>query len=169
MHRNSITFHPSTRGSGVRLEAAQFLAERRERIFEFFSDAFQLETLTPPWLQFSVRSPGPIHIKFGQTIDYRLRLHGVSIYWQSRIELWEPPFRFVDVQTRGPYRSWHHEHVFEEVSDGTICRDIVEYSVRGGWLIDRIFVRNDVLRIFTFRQHKLEEIFPTSPVTSLSN
>ena len=93
----------------------------------------------------------------------------MPIRWQSRIELWEPPIRFTDVQIRGPYRHWHHEHVFEEVSGGTICRDIVEYTVRGGWLVDRIFVRNDILKIFTFRQNKLEEIFPTSPVNSPSS
>jgi ligand-binding SRPBCC domain-containing protein len=159
MHRNRITFSPSLDGAGHRLESVQFLAERRERVFEFFSDAFQLETLTPPWLRFSVRTPSPIHLQRGTRIDYRLWLHGVPIRWQSRMEVWEPPVRFVDVQTRGPYRRWRHEHVFQEVAGGTICRDVVDYAVPGGWLVDRFFVRGDVRRIFEFRQRKLEEIF----------
>jgi ligand-binding SRPBCC domain-containing protein len=160
MQRDLIQFIPSQTGTGMRLEAVQFLPARRPRVFDFFSDAFQLETLTPPWLHFSVLTPAPIPIAAGTLIDYRLRLHGVPIRWQSRICLWEPPFRFVDEQTRGPYRRWYHEHVFEDVPGGTICRDIVDYAVPGGWLMDRLLVRTDIARIFRFRMLKLKELFP---------
>ena len=91
-----------------------------------------------------------------------MRLHGVPVRWQSRIVVWEPPLRFVDEQIRGPYRRWRHEHVFEEVVGGTICRDIVDYAVPGGWLIERLFVRNNLLKIFEFRQRMLEQAFPIS-------
>lgn len=157
-----ITFCPSPHCSGTRLHAALFLAERRERVFEFFSDASQLETLTPAWLRFSVHTPGPIQIRQGTRIDYRLRLHGLPIRWQSRIDVWGPPFRFVDVQTHGPYRRWRHEHLFEEVPGGTICHDIVDYAVPGGWLIERLFVRNDLQKIFQSRQRKLEGLFSSA-------
>jgi ligand-binding SRPBCC domain-containing protein len=140
----------------------QLLAERRDRVFALFSDAFRLETLTPPWLQFAVLTPRPIHMGKGTRIDYRMRLHGVPFRWQSRIDVWEPPLRFVDEQTRGPYRRWRHEHVFEEVVGGAICRDIVDYAVPGGWLIERLFVRNNLLKIFEFRQRMLEQVFPGS-------
>jgi ligand-binding SRPBCC domain-containing protein len=159
LHRNLIKFGPSEVGIGHRLEAIQILPERREQVFEFFSDAFQLEILTPPWLRFCVRTPAPIHLKEGVRIDYCLRLHGIPIRWQSRIDVWEPPLRFVDVQTHGPYRHWRHEHVFEEAAGGTICRDIVDYAVPGGWLVDRLFVRSDVKRIFEFRQRQLGRLF----------
>jgi ligand-binding SRPBCC domain-containing protein len=157
--RNVLTFKPSPSGVGCRLEAAQFVAEQRGRVFELFADAFQLEALTPPWMKFSVRTPRPIQMREGARINYRLRLRGVPIRWQSRIEVWEPPQRFVDVQTRGPYRLWRHQHLFEVAPGGTICRDIVDYVVPGGWLVDRLFVREDVRRIFEFRQRKLREIF----------
>jgi hypothetical protein len=35
----------------------------------------------------------------------------------------------------------------------------VDYAVPGGCLVDRLFVRGDVKRIFEFRQRKLEELF----------
>jgi ligand-binding SRPBCC domain-containing protein len=169
MRRNQITFRPSATGSGVLLEAAQFFAERRERIFEVFSDAFQLETLTPPWLQFAVLTPRPIHIREGTRIDYRMRLHGVPVRWQSRIDVWEPPLRFVDEQTRGPYRRWRHEHVFEEVTGGTIYRDRVDYAAPGGWLIERLFVRKSLLKIFEFRQRMLNQVFPGADEAPLAH
>jgi len=141
------------------LRSEQFLPRPREQVFEFFSDAFQLESLTPPWLHFEVRTPAPIAIAAGTLIDYRLRLRGVPLSWQSRIEVWQPPTRFVDVQTRGPYSRWRHEHLFEEISGGTLCRDIVHYSVLGGRLVERLLVRPDLVKIFSFRRAKLCELF----------
>jgi ligand-binding SRPBCC domain-containing protein len=157
-HKN-IQFGRSPTSGGSRMEAAQFVSERREKIFEFFSNAFGLQELTPSWLDFRVLSAHPIDIRKGTLIDYRLTLHGVAIRWQSRIEVWEPPCRFVDLQTRGPYRYWHHEHVLEATRGGTICRDIVDYVVPGGRILDRLFVQPDLKRIFEFRQRKLAQLF----------
>ena len=70
------------------LTAAQFLPQPRERLFEFFSDAWQLETITPGWLEFSVVTQPPLRMTKGVLIDYRLRLHGVPLRWQSRISAW---------------------------------------------------------------------------------
>lgn len=141
-----------------RLSCAQWVPQPRETVFAFFADAFGLEALTPPWLNFHVLTPRPIEMAAGRLIDYRLKLHGVPLRWQSRIEVWEPPLRFVDAQVRGPYRRWHHEHRFEEVDGGTLCRDVVHYAVPGGWLIDALLVRPDLQRIFAYRQAKLREL-----------
>jgi ligand-binding SRPBCC domain-containing protein len=134
-----------------------------EEIFEFFSDAFQLQTLTPPWLRFCVLTLPPIHLQEGALIDYRLRVHGFPLCWQSRIEQWDPPRRFADVQTRGPYRQWLHEHVFESLDGGTLCSDIVEYEVYGGRLVHALLVRRDLARIFAYRQHILRQLFTDPP------
>lgn len=156
-------------GHGYRLEALQFLPRPRNEVFEFFSDAFQLESLTPAWLRFSVLTPPPILISAGTLIDYKLRVRGVPIRWQSKISVWEPPYRFVDDQVRGPYRRWHHEHTFEECDGGTLCRDIVDYSVYGGALINALFVRSDVKKIFEFRQQQLRAFFPPAANASAAS
>ena len=95
----------------------------------------------------------------GTVIDYRLRVHGVRIRWRSLISAWEPPCRFVDEQVRGPYRLWHHEHIFEEVEEGTVVQDRVRYAPLGGVLINSLFVRRDVERIFAYRAQELEQRF----------
>lgn len=156
----SIWFGPSPSGRGYRLEASLFLPCPREKVFEFFSDAYQLQTLTPPWLHFVVLTPAPIDCREGTLIDYRLRIHGVPIRWQSRLSVWEPPLKFVDEQTRGPYRSWRHLHAFEEAPGGTLCRDLVDYRVYGGGLINRLFVEPDIRKIFAYRQARMRELFP---------
>ena len=128
-------------------------------VFAFFSEARNLEELTPAWLKFEVLTPPPIEMREGLKIDYRLRLRGIPLRWQSEITIWEPPYRFVDRQVRGPYRLWVHEHRFEERDDGTLAEDVVQYAVYGGRLVDRVAVRSDVRKIFKYRRHRLQEIF----------
>jgi len=136
------------------------LPRPRSEVFPFFAEARNLEILTPPWLKFQVLTPHPISMRAGTLIDYRIRVHALPIRWRTEILEWDPPHRFVDVQLRGPYKLWHHTHSFEERGESTLCRDEVRYWPRGGAIIDRLFVRRDVERIFAFRHQKLLEIFP---------
>ncbi|MGD0349127.1 MAG: SRPBCC family protein [Verrucomicrobiota bacterium] len=117
-----------------KLETELWLPRQRDELFQFFADAFNLETLTPPWPKFEVLTPRPIEMCVGLQIDYRLRLRGLPLRWRSEIAAWEPPGRFVDEQRRGPYRTWIHEHTFEERDGGTLARDVVQYDVIGGQL-----------------------------------
>ena len=131
-------------------------------VFDFFGDAGNLEALTPPWLSFSILTARPIAMRAGARIDYRLRLRGVPVRWRTEIAAWEPPHRFVDVQLRGPYRLWEHEHAFEEIPGGTLCRDRVRYAVPGGPLsgpVNRFLVAPDLRRVFRFRHKALQERF----------
>lgn len=135
------------------------LPKPRAEIFPFFAEARNLETITPPWLRFEVLTPAPIVMRTGALIDYRIRVHGLPIRWRTEIAAWDPPHRFIDVQSSGPYKLWHHTHSFEERGGSTLCRDEVRYSPRGGALMDWLFVRRDVERIFAFRREKLRELF----------
>jgi ligand-binding SRPBCC domain-containing protein len=130
-----------------------------EEVFAFFSDAGNLDRLTPPWLRFEILTPRPIAMRPGALIDYRLRLRGIPIRWRSEITAWEPPFRFVDEQRRGPYRLWRHQHTFAERDGGTVVGDRVEYAVWGGALVNKLFVERDVRAIFRYRQQTLQSLF----------
>jgi ligand-binding SRPBCC domain-containing protein len=125
-------------------------------VFPFFADAQNLEAITPPWLGFRVVTPRPIDMRAGALIEYRLRLRGVPLRWRTRIAVWDPPRRFVDVQLSGPYRLWHHTHDFEpDGAGGTIMRDTVRYALplgALGALAHRLVVRRDLAAIFDFRQ-----------------
>jgi ligand-binding SRPBCC domain-containing protein len=148
---------------------SEHLLERSQRVklpielaFDFYGDALNLEPMTPPWLHFKVTTPGPIKLQAGTLLDYRLRLHGVPVRWQSRITIWEPPVRFVDVQARGPYSHWEHTHLFEkDGEDASITRDRVRYSMPLGPLgtiAHRLFVRRDLERIFDYRHQAVSEL-----------
>ncbi len=132
----------------------------RDDVFPFFADAANLEVITPPWLNFKIITPQPVEMRVGAIIDYRLRVHGLPMHWRTLITCWEPPFRFVDEQLKGPYRVWVHEHTFEQKGSQTLARDHVRYAPPGGRLIDRLFVRRDIEQIFAYRTEALRRRFP---------
>ena len=143
-----------------KFDAELWLPRPRDEVFPFFSEARNLEMLTPPWLKFEVLTPSPVVMRPGTLIDYRIKIHGVPIRWQTEIIEWDPPHRFVDLQLSGPYTLWRHTHTFAERDGGTLCRDEVRYRLRGGAWMNWLFVRRDVERIFQYRQQRLLEIFP---------
>jgi ligand-binding SRPBCC domain-containing protein len=134
-----------------------------DKVFGFFANAHNLQAITPAWLEFQILTPEPITMRVGALIDYKLRVHGLPLRWQTEITAWQPPHRFVDEQKRGPYRLWIHEHRFEPKDGGTLCADQVRYAVPGGELAHRLFVRRDVERIFAFREMKLHELLGGHP------
>ena len=125
--------------------------------FAFFSNAANLERLTPPWINFRILTPQPIAMREGTVIDYRIGLYGLPMPWRTRIDAWEPGVRFVDRQVAGPYRWWRHEHVFEVANGGTRIIDRVEYVPRAAILSSGL-VRREVGRIFAFRQGVLAKL-----------
>ncbi len=145
------------------LQTSLWLPRPRTEVFEFFSDAHNLEDITPPILRFEVLTPKPIPMKAGALIDYKLKVRGLPIRWRTEIAIWEPEHRFVDTQIKGPYVRWWHEHTFEDHEGGTLCKDRVEYRPPGGPLapiVNAIAVERDVRGIFDFRRKKLLELFP---------
>jgi uncharacterized protein len=130
-------------------------------VFAFFADGYNLQKITPPFLNFRVLGTSAPEMGEGLVIRYRLRVRGIPIGWQSRIESWEPGRRFADRQIRGPYRSWHHTHEFEPYESGTIVRDRVRYQLPLGPVGDLVagrFVARDVRAIFDFRHDRMRDL-----------
>jgi ligand-binding SRPBCC domain-containing protein len=141
------------------LDSEQWFEHPLQEVFAFFADPKNLETITPPWLHFEIKTRGAIEMRQGAKIVYQLRLHGIPIAWQSEISVWDPPNRFVDEQLRGPYKLWRHQHRFAEQDGRALALDHVDYAVPGGRLVQRLFVARELERIFVFRRRKLKEVF----------
>ena len=144
------------------LEREQFIPRPLDEVFAFFSDAQNLEAITPAFLHFRILTPAPLVLAPGFVMDYRLRLFGVPLNWRSRIETFDPPHRFSDVQLRGPYRRWHHVHQFTAVAGGTQMVDQVNYELPCGLLgpvAQGLFVRSMLNRIFDYRRDRVAALF----------
>ncbi len=138
-------------------------------IFDFFSKAENLNEVTPSNLSFLFLTPLPIDMHVGTLIDYRIKLMGIPFFWRTMITSWEPPYRFVDQQIRGPYVLWHHEHTFEQKEGYVLMVDHVHYLSPGGIFepfIDKVFVSKQLEGVWQYRAKVFDKLFgeKTKPV-----
>lgn len=156
------------------LRRTQRLPMPPDQVFEFFSDARNLEAITPAFLKFHIETPSPIDMRPGALIDYRLRLFGVPINWRTEIESFDPPHAFVDRQLRGPYALWHHTHRFTPIVDdhgeavATEMTDLVEYAIPLGPLgriAHALFVRRTLEKIFDYRRDQIGKLLAPAQAT----
>jgi ligand-binding SRPBCC domain-containing protein len=146
------------------LQASLLVPRASEQVFAFFSDPGNLARITPPAMRFQMRQP-PERMAAGVEIGYRIRVFGIPLSWWSLIERWDPPRAFVDVQLRGPYKSWRHTHTFDERADGTLIEDTVEYELPLGRLGELLhpLVRGQLDTIFAFRRQATLDILCGAP------
>lgn len=133
-----------------------------DEVFNFFSKAENLNLLTPPHIRFKILTPLPIAMFPKQIIKYKIVLFGIPFNWKTEICEWNPPLKFVDRQLTGPYKTWHHQHIFEELEGKTVMTDIITYQSKG-WILAPflhwLFVDRNVKEIFAYREKQLNEIF----------
>ena len=154
------------------LQREQLLPSPLDAVFRFFADPANLDHLTPRSLRFQILTPRPIAMRAGATIEYRIRWRGLPLRWHTTIAEYEPPRRFVDEQTSGPYALWRHEHIFESAATpaggpATRVIDRVQYALRRwaggggvlGRLVERCIVCPDLVRIFDYRRRALVSRF----------
>jgi len=142
------------------IETSMRLPLKVEEVFPFFCQVENLQRITPPELDFRILTPLPVSIGLGTTVDYQLRLFRIPFRWRSEITVWDPPYRFVDLQISGPYKLWEHNHTFRSNEGGTIIEDRVLYRLPY-WPLGEIafpLVRFQLKRIFQYRQQTISDI-----------
>jgi len=133
--------------------------------WDFFAEPRNLQELTPPSLSFEVTSELPGKMHPGMIITYKLTpLLGIPSRWITEITHVAEPHLFVDEQRFGPYRFWHHQHLFREIAGGVEMEDIVHYIIpfgRIGQLAAAALVKKELQNIFDFRRDVLAKKFGT--------
>jgi ligand-binding SRPBCC domain-containing protein len=152
-------------GGGVSphvLERSQVVPGALDHVFSFFEDPRNLETITPPWLHFTVLSSSDERVRLGTEIGYSLRWQVFPMRWESRISEYERDVMFADEMTRGPYARWYHRHLFREVPEGVEMVDVVEYRLPHGplgRLVHGAVVRRQLESIFDYRRDVISRLF----------
>jgi len=142
------------------LESRVWLARARTEVFAFFTESSNLVLLTPA--SFGLRVVGgPPALSNGAVVDLRMSWLGVPVRWRAFIREWDPPYRFVDVQVRGPYARWEHRHRFLEERGGTWVEDRVTYQLPLGPLgraVHALLVRRQIAALWRHRTRRLGEL-----------
>jgi ligand-binding SRPBCC domain-containing protein len=148
------------------IERRQLVHRPLEEIFTFFSRPENLGLLTPKQVGFNILTPSPISMQTGALIDYTIKVLGIRTRWTTLITDFVHGSRFVDVQLKGPYAYWHHEHRFTETDDGTLITDVIHYAMPlgvFGSIIHELFVKSRLNFIFNYRAGEIEKRFHRVP------
>jgi len=134
-----------------------------EECWEFFSNPKNLKIITPNYMGFDIIDLEDTKMYAGQIIKYNVSpILGLNMKWVTEISHVEINKFFVDEQRFGPYKFWHHKHIFEAIDGGIKVIDILDYALPFG-IIGKIFepflIRPKIEEIFSFREKKLVEIF----------
>ena len=147
------------------LETRVWLARPRPEVFAFVADPQSLARLSPPALGLRlIGTPGPLQA--GAVLDLRARWLGVPVRWRTYIREYDPPYRFVGVQVRGPWARWEHRHRFLDGDGGTWMEDRVTYRLPLGPLgraLHATLVHRQLRAAWAFRQARLVELFGGAP------
>lgn len=145
------------------LRREQVVKAPMERIWAFFSDPHNLNTLTPPDLSFRIVSETADRMYEGQMIEYRVSfMKGIWSKWLTEITHVSDRAYFVDEQRIGPYKLWHHEHWFIPEGESIRLVDKVTFVVGFGPIGDLLallWIRRKLNHIFDYRLKKTAELF----------
>jgi ligand-binding SRPBCC domain-containing protein len=142
------------------LETRLWLARPRSQVFAFFADPTHLERVSPPSLRLRLLTPA-VPLAAGAVLDFRVAWLGLPLRWRAYIREFDPPYRFVDVQVRGPWARWEHRHRFLEEDGGTWMEDRVTYRMALGPLGRAAYaalVHRQLRAAWAFRQARVAEL-----------
>ena len=107
-------------------------------------------------------------IKLGESVEWKAKHFGFNFTMTVRITDLVSPLHFTDEMIRGPFKSLRHQHLFEEVPNGTMMTDLFDFKSPLGLLgriADKIFLekymrrllqkRNGLIKIEAERHHNL--------------
>lgn len=99
----------------------------------------------------------------GDEVELRMRVGPISFSWVAVHRNFEENRRFDDIQKSGPFKRWHHSHIFEPVTDKTTRMiDSIQYELYGGGPVNYVgewFVRRRLDRMFAYRHDQLASVF----------
>jgi ligand-binding SRPBCC domain-containing protein len=147
------------------LHSKQPLPISKSKAWDFLSDPGNLKVITPEHMGFTILSGADRPMFPGQIIQYKVSpFPGYTTKWVTEITHVKEGDYFVDEQRFGPYALWHHKHFIKEIDGGVEMEDIIDYKIPLGVLgqiAHPIIVKNQLKKIFEFREKKLIELFGT--------
>src|SRR5262245_34776486 len=141
-------------------EARVWLARPRPEVFAFFADPRNLLRVTAPHLRVRLRTECT-QLAAGAVLDLDLRWLGLPLRSRLYIREYDAPYRFVDVQVRGPWARWEHRHMFLEDRGGTWVEDRVTYRLPFGplgRLVHAALVERQLMLAWAYRKARLEAL-----------
>lgn len=146
------------------LKFEQIIPTSIDEVWSLFSDAKNLKNLTPKEMNMKVITDLKETKLFeGMRIAYYVSpLFKIPVFWETEIIKVKEQHQFIDIQLKGPFKSWKHTHTFKKIGDKVKMIDEIEYELPLGFVGDlfhKPLVLKNLNALFTYRKGICEELF----------
>jgi ligand-binding SRPBCC domain-containing protein len=129
-------------------------------VYAFHSDVSNFPRISPPFAPVEVvAAPNPTQT--GDPQHFVLRLGLVRVAWTARITRMVPDRLIEDVQERGPFRAWRHQHRITPTGNGSRLTDVIVFRLFPGWpgeLAEYWSVRPALLVMLWWRHRRTRQL-----------
>lgn len=125
-----------------------------ERVFAFHEQPDVLTLLIPPWESAKVIEAARISAVGSKAIIETRIIGPITIRWIAEHTVYDPPHKFEDVQIKGPFRAWRHQHIIQPADGGALLRDQIHYEPPLGFLgrlMAPLLVERRLKQLFDYR------------------
>jgi len=146
------------------LHKEQKLNAKISDVWNFAVSPKNLQRITPDKMGFEITSENSEEkIYPGMIITYKVSpILNIKMNWVTEITQVNENKFFIDEQRLGPYKMWHHQHIFIDNDDHVLMKDIVTYIPPFGLLGDmanKLFIKRQLNEIFNYRFVEMNKIF----------
>ena len=146
------------------LHKEQKLNAKISDVWNFAVSPKNLQRITPDKMGFEITSKNSEEkIYPGMIITYKVSpILNIKMNWVTEITQVKENKFFIDEQRLGPYKMWHHQHIFIDNDDHVLMKDIVTYIPPFGILGDvanKLFIKRQLNEIFNYRFVEMNKIF----------
>ena len=126
-------------------------------VFDFYSNPKNINLLTPWFAKVSCTPEKKISKNEVFTIE--INMLGIKNKVEILIKNYEENKLFTDLQIKGPFNFWEHNHIFKYENNETIMYDVINYNSKFK-LLDKMYIFNLIFKIvFYYREKKILAIF----------
>jgi ligand-binding SRPBCC domain-containing protein len=100
-------------------------------------------------------------INLGESVTWEAVHFGVRQNLTSSITIYDRPRHFRDSMVSGAFKQLDHDHFFSEVEDGTLMRDVFDYTAPLGFLgtaADKLFLKGYMARLLAGRNAVIKRV-----------
>lgn len=130
-----------------------------EQLFDFHLNTQNLTQITPKDIKLNLLTHN-FTPKQSAILEIISTKYFVPTYWKIEIEKLDRPNILVDKALKSPFKSWVHEHRFENVDGKTQLIDIINFEMPFGFIGKLIepLIKKDLEKMFNFRHTQTKNI-----------
>ena len=133
------------------------IKEPLNNVFDFYSNPRNINLLTPWFAKVSCTPEKKISKNEVFTIE--INMFGIKNKVEILIKNYEENKLFTDLQIKGPFNYWEHNHIFKYENNETIMYDVINYNSKFK-LLDKMYIFHLIFKIvFYYREKKILAIF----------